>query len=293
MITKLWGLLIAALLIWGLVDNIEYDDILLAEASAGSGVSIASLEDINQGRRMLTYKNKYQKRVEALNTRHDVRVIGTNYTWPFVMTHTLSSGSFFSQNDQTHRMRMAVLNEAAALEMFGNLDAVGNEIRIDSELYLVTGVLNDGTEELVVYIPAVILSSTANTVIMRLDDDFTRASAIGILSGAGVAQPRYSFTDYRLLRQIREERFLMALYCALLAGLMFILRRTFNLLTQKIRKAKATLSEVYIFEFWQRERLLIISIWGLALLGLIIVIIQFALILHAFEMLLVWHDVLI
>ena len=289
---KLLGALVAILLIWGVADNIEYDDILVAEALDRYGVSIASLEDINQNRRMLTYRIDSQKRAEALSTRHDVHIIGTSYTWPFVMSYPILNGGFFSRNEQVNRIRVAVLNEPAALEMFGTLDISGSEMRLGSDRYTITGVLSDGNDEPVIYIPAVLLSNTVSTVIICLEGDFSREAAIGILSGAGVSEPRYSFTDYRMLQQVRRERFLMALYCALSAGLIYTLRKSFSILTQKVSEVKSRLSEIYIFELWQYEKSLAINIAGLSLLSVGISILQFSLILHAFEILLVWNDVL-
>ena len=284
-------LIIAALLIWGFADNSNYQDILMAEANPADGVSFSALEDINQGRYMLTYKNEYQRRIEALNTRHDVTIIGTNYTWPFVMELPIISGHFFSLSDQTHRNRMAVLNGPAAFAIFGDYSS-GGIVFIDSERYVVTGVIADGQEDPFVYIPAAILSNRADTVIMRLEYDLTREMAKGILSAAGVIESRYEFTDFRQLRQLREERFVMAFYVALFAELSLLLKKNLRVFAYNKTLIKTRLSEVYVRELWKNERFLLITTTGVALFAVMIAVTQFAIILRAFEILLIWYDVL-
>ena len=285
-------MLIAGLLIWAFLDDIARGDVLVAQLTTGSAVSLSSLEDINEGRHMLTYKNEYDKRVEALNARYDVRIIATNYTWPFVMEQTMLSGSFFSHSQQSHRNRVAVLNEAASFTMFG-AHYGGGVIWIDGERYVVSGVISDKEDNPIIYIPATLLSNTANFVIMGLDENLTREMAKGILSGAGVVEPRYEFSDFRQLRQLREQRFEVAFYIAVIAGLKVLAKKINCEFINKVNILKSKLTEFYFLDLCTKEIKLVISAIGFALTWVLVVVLQFALILRIFEMLLVWYDVFV
>ncbi len=74
--------------------------------------------------------------------RTTTAVAGSTVDWPTVRARTLVDGRFFSDAEQASAAQVAVLGPVTAAELFANTPAVGQDITIEGQSFLVVGVLD-------------------------------------------------------------------------------------------------------------------------------------------------------
>lgn len=74
-------------------------------------------------------------------TANDVRVLGHSHTSPEVWNRGADKGSYFSADDVRSAARVAVIGTKAAADLFGDVDPIGQQIRIGTVPFEVIGVL--------------------------------------------------------------------------------------------------------------------------------------------------------
>lgn len=117
-------------------------------------VDIGKLEDRNGSGYFLTYEVNRAGVISALNKNTKVIVTETNGFYADVMQKPLIAGAFFTKTAQDEGKKLAVLNRKAAFKILGDMQAIGNDIKIDGERFTVCGVMADGDKtNSKVYVP--------------------------------------------------------------------------------------------------------------------------------------------
>ncbi len=87
-------------------------------------------------------------RVKNGNRNLNGRIYGTSPGYGLMKNSALSGGSFFTSSDVKNRSSVAVIGEYVRRQLFGGRDPVGQEIRIEGEVFTVVGLLKQQSEEL-------------------------------------------------------------------------------------------------------------------------------------------------
>lgn len=69
------------------------------------------------------------------------RITGVSSDFAYIRKLNIKEGRFFTNEDDTGKRRVAVLDEELALQVFGRAEALGNKINIESTPFLVVGVI--------------------------------------------------------------------------------------------------------------------------------------------------------
>ena len=96
-------------------------------------------------------------------------VSGSTVEWPVVRARTLVDGRFFSDAEQASAAQVAVLGPVTASDLFADTPAVGQDITIEGQSFLVVGVLDS--------VGASSLSNDDDTVIVPLTTMAQRLTA--------------------------------------------------------------------------------------------------------------------
>lgn len=97
-----------------------------------SGISAVSPYISN----MYTIKN-------GTSSMEDIRVEGVVSDYQSIREYELASGRFISSADNDHRLKVAVIGQDIAVELFSSLDVVGQSLSIDGTKYEIIGVLTE------------------------------------------------------------------------------------------------------------------------------------------------------
>lgn len=91
----------------------------------------------------------------------DIRIEGVTTDYQYIRDYELTTGRFISDTDNTNRLKVAVIGQDIAVELFNSLDVVGQKMSIDGIPYEIIGVLEsqgddeDGSGDELVMIPFV------------------------------------------------------------------------------------------------------------------------------------------
>ncbi|MCL1906169.1 MAG: ABC transporter permease, partial [Clostridiales bacterium] len=132
-----------------------YSRLLLAKSAAAPGLDTSLLEDFCKEEFLLTYETEQRATAQAHHYRLPVTLIGTNSCYGQILGYRMLSGGFFSAAAWQAGNREAVLNAAAAFQLFGGYQVVGQTFKLEGATWLIIGVLDDGQEETPrIYVPA-------------------------------------------------------------------------------------------------------------------------------------------
>lgn len=85
--------------------------------------------------------------IKAGSQVYSTTVFSASVDFPAVFNSYPERGTFFSLEEYEAARRVAVLGRTVALELFGSLDAVGHQVRINNVLFEVAGILEEkGTD---------------------------------------------------------------------------------------------------------------------------------------------------
>ncbi len=130
----------------------SFDDAELAVIRQDSpGLSRKDLEGLQralpEGTILVGKKQLKTYQISSAYGKADSRVFGVGGLFPFTVNLQLVSGSFFLPVDATLSNQVCVLGVNARQKLFGLNDAVGDQIKINSEWFTVLGVLSDDLVE--------------------------------------------------------------------------------------------------------------------------------------------------
>ena len=97
--------------------------------------------------------------VSANDNSYDSQAVGTSPEYADLRNMELDLGRFFNQAEYDSKERVVVLGSDVASELFGNLDPLGTEVRVENRTYTVVGVLAEqdsgfgGSANEQVYVP--------------------------------------------------------------------------------------------------------------------------------------------
>lgn len=110
--------------------------------------------------------------VEANDTNWTTTVVGTTVDWLDVRSRSVTSGEFFTSDDDDAGALVAVIGQTTATELFGTTNVVGQQLTIADTSFEIVGVLSsagsstDSDLDDIVVVP---LTTAANTVSGGLD----------------------------------------------------------------------------------------------------------------------------
>jgi len=150
----------------------QYQDLIIAVPD-GSGFPAFTLSEINEiGNEEIAVTYEIRKRVtaETANSKHPVTLIGTNSSYAEVIDLQAVSGSFWSTEVWNMRNRYVVLNEPTAFRLFGGGDIIGNTVKLDGELWMVTGIVKDGNKKnMMAYVPASAITGSPEVLMAKTE----------------------------------------------------------------------------------------------------------------------------
>ena len=206
-------------------------------------IDIEDIEEFSASEFLLTYENFSPTRLSLFYGDFPVTLVETNSAYPQIMGLLMLDGSFFTGQAWTGRQRHAVLNEEAAISIYGSYNIAGSFFRMQNETWIITGIIDDGRERSQIYIPSSIRGGTVGELALIAQDDAVIKNGTRSL---GLREQDFFFlnleTQFRLLR----ER-------AVLVPILFLTLLFLSLLwpqIKKFRKAwqtlKVSLSRHYI-----------------------------------------------
>jgi hypothetical protein len=257
--------LIGLMIITLSVRKLDCEDILLITpiSSNTSAINAERLEEINGDHFLLTYEIISGENVQALNSRYDITLRKTNYTYRHIMGYRVVNGSFFTEEDQQKKQKTAVINEAAALVMFGNLDVCGRKIIIDQQEYTVMGVMadrddlagKDDDEEARynVYIPASVSGENPGSFAVQLEDGLTAESAENECKDLTIPENGYAYIRLGALADLIYGMLFIALKSALIVISFAFFRNGLDRIRTGISQIKKLHKHLYFTEIFQRH----------------------------------------
>lgn len=88
------------------------------------------------------------KMIKNGNRNYNGRVNGVGNHYAEINKRNMSYGEFFSSSEVANRASVAIIGEYTRQKLFGNRDPVGQQIRIDGEVFTVMGVFEQTESEL-------------------------------------------------------------------------------------------------------------------------------------------------
>jgi hypothetical protein len=211
-----------------------------------SKIDINGIEDFVENEFLITYEIPGSDRVSLSNGEYPVTLIGTNSCYSRILGLPMIEGAFFSARDWEGRQRQAVLNEKAAFDIFGSSRIVGNRFKIRNEIWLVSGVINDGDEDHCrVYIPSSIRGGGADALMALtapsggIDEAYVKNS----LKTLGIQEAAYNFFNFGKIVNLLWERavvitllFFALFFLSLLRPLTLKFKATFTVLKEELER---------------------------------------------------------
>ena len=115
-----------------------------------SDISIVEDNDVS-----FTYTKYLYPEISNGFRAEEVTVIATNDNYSYFSGMQIRSGAFFNSVHEDRKMAVAVLNEAAAYQMFGNYDCIGERIYLNQSAFTVIGIVKESgnVDEAKIYVP--------------------------------------------------------------------------------------------------------------------------------------------
>jgi len=179
---------------------------------------------------MLTYQTTYESSASATKQTLPVKLTATNYTFPYVMGYAVTDGSFFSEESQERGSAVAVLNQKAAFDLFGSINAAGGTVNVNGKTYTVSGVTDD-TDDTArnIYVPAQTLGeTTASGVIVSLNGT-SEEQAKNELKAAYVDQYRFHILNLGLVATVVTDKVYLSAILAAMGILIIIFKKSLRL----------------------------------------------------------------
>ena len=245
------ALLLAALgwLTWRCAQE-QYGRLLLAKSAAAPGLSPQQAEDFCRDEFLLTYEIERQTIAQAHNYRLPTTLIGTNSYYGQILGYRQLAGGFFSAAAFKAQNREAVLNRAAAFQLFGANEVIGQTLKLEGASWLIVGVLDDGDDQNPrVYVPASVSGGNIDSLLVLLDDKTVNADyAINGLKQLGVYDRNYTIVNLATAAAVFGQRLRVGLYTALILVLLLLLKKGAGRLNVSLPLYRAQLKQVYFRE---------------------------------------------
>jgi hypothetical protein len=189
----------------------KIENVLLVVPSEISSprLDIQLIEEFSEKEFLMTYEIPASQRVSLSNAEYPVTLIGTNSGYFSILDIAAVEGSFFSKQAWSGKLKHAALNEKAAFTIFGSSRIAGSRFRMGNEIWLVTGVIQDGDDDhCKVYVPSSVrgAQATALLVLMSpsggLNEDYVKNN----LKTLGIREGNFNFYNLGTRARLLWER---------------------------------------------------------------------------------------
>ena len=193
----------------------RYDNLFFALSKFEPNASISKVDEADFS---LTYEAASSGILRTV-TNIDTKILGVNYRYGDIMDLEMRSGSFFTQSAQDEKRKVVVLNEKLAFDSLGSFDISGNEVKINGEVYIVTGVIADNMDERILYLHADGMAGSLMTIID------TPEKSIENLKSIGVSDSKYYLANLsEIANVVRQKGILAILIFAVLSLILLIVK---------------------------------------------------------------------
>lgn len=209
----------------------DYQDLVLIIPD-GIGLPALDLKEVNRlgtEELSLTYEINQRVTAESAHFTRAVTLTGTNISYADIMDHKLTAGSFWSEEAWTMGSRYVVLNEPAAFRLFGSNSIIGNTVKFEGEVWLVTGVVRDGNKKKeMAYVPASVMTGQPEALLAKSSGG--TAAVMNRLSSLDVYEGNCRTVDVGAVAGLFWQLLIAAVCCGTaLAAILFGRRQVFVL----------------------------------------------------------------
>jgi len=257
------------------------------------GLTPERLEEFSEEEFLLTYAIRQPATTQAVNSRNSAVLIGTNHNYAGIMKYVLLDGGFFTKSAMDLKSKHVTLNETAAFQIFGSSRIAGNTLKVNGEIWIITGVIQDNdTDNLNLYAPAGVTGGRADSIMVLMDETYTEAYVINALKSIGVRDNAYGFIKLARLANAFDERFSVGWKASLSVAVLFFILVTGGKLMEDLRFYRGRRRELYFRELlaYYRKDFLKTMCGLLVLAGGITVML--ALFLQILETCLTWQELM-
>ena len=189
-----------------------------------SDISFVEDNDIN-----FTYTKYLYPEISNGFRTEKATVIATNDNYSYFSGMQIRSGTFFNSVHVNRKMAVAVLNEAAAYQMFGNYDCIGESIYLNHNAFTVVGIVKEciNSYEAKIYVPNTVVEvlGLACSEVNQLKCRFTNlAEASMIISKMGYSMDEIDIMQMDLYKGVFMLRFFLLVILAGVFSLIYIIR---------------------------------------------------------------------
>jgi hypothetical protein len=206
----------------------EYRNLLLAAPSdiRSPRIDLQKIEQLCEDEFLLTYEIPEADKVVTPQAQFSVTLIAVNSFYPHILGLPFTEGSFFTKQAWDGKQKHAVLNETAAFAIFGSSHVSGQRIKIGSDNWIVTGVIDDGDDETSrVYVPSSVRGGAALSL-MALMDSSRGITAVFIkdnLKNLGIQDELFTFYNLETQARLYGQQILVVLmFLCCLVLIMFV-----------------------------------------------------------------------
>lgn len=186
----------------------------------------------------ITYVQRIYQDVTNGFRSEEISVFATNENYAYFTDAYLVKGSFFNEMQVNRKLPLAVINEAAAYQLFGNQECVGNTVYLNGIIYEVYGVMAESEENgASIYIP---YSTMVFLGISKLETDqiwcrFSNlAEAALVLGKAGYSLEMFKILQMDLVKSVFWQRF----FCPLILTGIYIMFCIWKSVSKKAKRIK-------------------------------------------------------
>jgi len=249
--------LLSVILCYFFAENLNFENkILITAGTKNAGADAEKLEEINgKPGYTLTYEASAVASAQALNSRHQITLTGTNHFYRDVTRFPMLSGGFFTENAVNGGSKEIVLNKTAAFVIFGGIDVLGVELRINGRDYRIVGVMDDGGDANNVYIPVCHIADRPSSVLVITDSggEAAYSYAENEFKQIGVTSSNFDFFNLGGLTYKTLENGHIAAGVLALAALALLAVFLFRSVAREFKKMKNLFGHYYFIEFLRKK----------------------------------------
>jgi hypothetical protein len=227
-----------------------YQNLFIA-SSESRGFSPDDIEDFEL---LTTYGVSFEGSVKHASATYSAVFIATNAEYLAITRGVMKSGGFFTKNAFKYKNRVAVLNEKAAFDIFGETNVAGSEFIYNNERFTAVGVMIDAADEARVYVPASLFPDVRpQTVICAAE--YEKELVFNELKEIGVADAFEFISLNDSIRAVRDRfgaALLAAAFCVSAAAAVIAARR----FAARFKEFRAALQKYYLRQALKKSRLI-------------------------------------
>lgn len=228
-------------------------NLVLPDGAGFPPLDLREINNINTQDVTLTYEIRKRGMAEAGNITQPVTLVGINSSYAHMIGLSVVEGSFISDAVWAMGSHYVVLNEPAAYQLFGSNRIIGNTVKLDGELWMVTGIVRDGKKkEGMAYVPAHAIAG-APEVLMAKASGGTGA-VLSSLRSLGIYESNCRVIDVSAVALLFRQQFSVAVYIGI--GLFSLLQaiKITNTLRGNLHVLRQRYKNMYLDELIQSSQ---------------------------------------